>query len=95
MNYTKGEWFVEDNKILCKHTTIKGTGYWFIAQNGTISDPKQVEANAHLIAAAPDEHEALVGLVDYLEYMGVPEDCEDKYQAALEALAKAENVKEQ
>ena len=35
-------------------------------------------------------YEALQSLVDYLAYMGVPEDCEDKYEEAKKALAKAE-----
>jgi len=51
--------------------------------------PPKKRLNAHLAEAAQDLHDALVGLVDYLEYMGVPEDCEDKYNQALQAIAKA------
>ena len=88
LNYTKGEWRIEHYpdsqiKIHSGFESICGLTY-----DGKVAD--EVEANAHLIAAAPDMYEALERLVDYLNYLGVPEDCEDQYEEANKALAKAE-----
>ena len=49
---TKGKWFVEGDKILCKRTGKQGTGYWFIAQGGTVSNLKEATTNANLICEA-------------------------------------------
>ena len=94
MDYTKGEW------IATKTHNFTGTlvSYIYCGQKNIaqtrLSDneatPEENQANAHLIAAAPDMYEALLGLVDYLNYMGIPEDCEDKFGEAVSALAKAE-----
>lgn len=57
-----------------------------------ITDPAEIEANANLIAAAPDLLEALVQAVRELDYMKKYDDClacpfEEKARAAI---AKAE-----
>lgn len=101
MNYTKGEW--KPWQIECQHPNwTTNTEQWAICagDSGEQGIAKTVlddtilaierKANANLIAAAPDMYEALQQLVDYLAYMGVPEDCEDKYAEAEQALAKAE-----
>jgi hypothetical protein len=44
---------------------------------------------AILLDAAPDLLDALIALADYVADEGVPEDCEDKYDAAVAAIDKA------
>jgi len=44
---------------------------------------------AMLLDAAPDLLDALIALADYVADEGVPEDCEDKYGAAIAAIDKA------
>lgn len=62
MNYTKGEW---------KAAIPEGSnGYWLVASNGkeicTIYESvAEIEANAHLIAAAPALYEALKALKEW------------------------------
>ena len=77
MNYTKGEWRILDNQIV--------TGYSpnmdFIAEFNEAND--EAEANAHLIAAAPNLKEAVIRL---LKDEGTSEDI----AFAQDALAKAE-----
>ena len=47
------------------------------------------EADARLIAAAPDLLEALERLADRFAFDGVPEDGEEEYEEALAAIRKA------
>lgn len=63
MNYTKGEWKVEDETVIvCGMRLIASTtagGFNYSAYR------KENEANAHLISAAPDMYEALKALDEY------------------------------
>ena len=92
MNNTKGEWKVTDSAF-SRFTTYRGKrqgGRTFVttalnlnqvaeAQGDT---QEEAEANAHLIAAAPDMYEALKNLSNY--------PAESVRQIAQMALAKAE-----
>ena len=66
MNYTKGEWTREEvnDQLICLKELRDGA-YYYIAEiwqpNGMPDE--EYEANAHLIAAAPDMYEALKMLV--------------------------------
>jgi hypothetical protein len=90
MNYTKGEWEISGDKALnCADisiTIIQEHGVKVIARiEKTWDNP---EANAHLIAAAPDCYEALKEIEAWYEaHAGsLP-------TKAKEALAKAEGAK--
>ena len=101
MNYTKGEWKVEqeEDKLIkfppgtasCKHAlghppTIT---IWTPLEDGFYKSIALVEevGNAHLIAAAPDMYEALVGMRRWgEEHTGKEHSWEQLYKA----LAKAE-----
>lgn len=73
MEYTKGEWEVTK---WASHPNIHvsvedGKGFRFIANCGnpkddTLPTNPDAEANAHLIAAAPDMYEALKELIDHM-----------------------------
>lgn len=58
---TKGEWMVNENAIICNKINIAVILLKNFALNadGTMSKDKEMEANAKLIAAAPDLLEAL------------------------------------
>jgi hypothetical protein len=72
--FTKGEWmavpfgFPVQNKILTKETH-KGIGEaWLNIHSGTTRDDlEEVEANAKLIAAAPDMFKAIESILPYIE----------------------------
>jgi len=58
--YTPGPWFTAATSTIGHHYVVDGDGF-------TICDPSPMgEANARLIANAPDVLEALQNLVDYL-----------------------------
>ena len=79
MEYTKGEW-----KLHPKHA-------WVMDDNGSViancTGHKNPEANANLVAAAPDLYEALKAMYEMCNIM--PDDT-DYRVAARKALAKAE-----
>jgi len=56
MKYTKGEWYIEEYP---EHFDIRSLDYGFDADVAHVFKRKGCEANAHLIAAAPDMYEAL------------------------------------
>ena len=97
MNYTRGEWIKEGNKIIafgrgtiaiCPSPTNNGGVLEFIA-------------NAHLIAAAPDLYEALKLAIPHLIFaQGViignkklKANCHQVQLTGERAIAKAEEVK--
>ena len=70
LKITKGEWIVSDNKInspvrhivkmpRSKPTKYNGTMYACIGGFDSETQTEEAEANAHLIAAAPDMYKAL------------------------------------
>ena len=93
MKYTKGEWKVR-HPINCDYliyTGEYGKGITQVAQ--IIESYPNAEANAYLIAAAPDMYEALKGLaIAYnVDGEGVIVNQDPHYwQQALKAIAKAE-----
>lgn len=89
--FTPGPWMFAEGKFNCDprsggigSITTKEVGPWYVA---TIENAPGHEANAHLIAAAPDLYEALSLLYDHARvYMQVMQNVD---QAVSAALAKA------
>ena len=95
--FTKGEWGVDyDN---CDH----GGGEWYVIGNAkvefsyraTTEEREEAEANAHLIAAAPEMYDMITVM---LEQFGNEEDCINEYdyvviREAKKLLAKARGEK--
>lgn len=90
-SHTSGPWSVE----------TKGSRHFIDGEDGLtvayldrrgVRDEKEIEANAHLIAAAPDLLTALVALVGEYDLGEVDLEPEDlaKLEAARAAIAKAE-----
>lgn len=102
MNYTKGEWKVvtargepwEDYRIIKSDTKTVAT--LSVYGTGASATKLEVEANANLIAAAPDMYEALKAWDKYLD-TGPPQNLTFKEKAwhlTEQALAKAEGREE-
>ena len=89
--YTKGPWTAHGTEI-----THEGFGYEYpVARaNNLIIPDAECEANARLIAAAPEILEACQRLCDALAFDGVEEQFEDLYNDAVTLIAKAEGEKE-
>jgi hypothetical protein len=90
MRYTKGEWEVMGVSIV---TSVRTANSRYLAPVAKIEALSQVEreANARLIAAAPDMYEALKELRDSIkEEFGLATAQLDGYIKANKALAKAE-----
>ena len=98
--FTKGPWKIGAH---CSTAVFDVTGRSIASAGGYQSNikPDQVftenEANAHLIAAAPDLYEALKHLVEYIdkegpaakEWKAITEWCEKGEQAILKAEGKS------
>ena len=70
MNYTKGEWKVEDaTQVVVGERLVANTGGY--STNYTL-EREQNEANARLIAAAPDMYEALKDIIEQAEKTHFP-----------------------
>jgi len=72
MNYTKGEWRI-DRASLHSDFSIHVFSHDYNEGDETVAiivNSKEAEANAHLIAAAPDMYEALGEAKLQLEYLG-------------------------
>ena len=60
MNYTKGEWSISyGGEVEGRERYAVTTNTTEICQLRAKKDPKEIEANAYLISAAPDMYEAL------------------------------------
>ena len=83
MDYTKGEWEIEKKEHGFLGVTTTETG---------ICSQIATEANAHLIAAAPDMYEALRELAKAYDVELPLTDCDHPryWVKAIQALAKAE-----
>lgn len=87
--HTKGPW---EAKRSCSNFIIVGpenegigsTGHWLPDEH------KEMKANAHLIAAAPDMYEALKELIEVWEDGGCVDALKDVYFMSVSAKAKAE-----
>jgi len=94
MNYTKGEWSISyGGEVEGRERYAVTTNTTEICQLRAKKDPKEIEANAYLISAAPDMYEALKGLchaynVD--EYSLILSQDPEYWQKVFRALAKAE-----
>jgi len=91
MNYTKGEWEVDRHTVyaLGKYGSNRFSAHIQHGWDGGEETPQaELEANAHLISAAPELYEALKALTSYVSIMGYfkPE----KQEQFRKALAKAE-----
>ena len=94
MNYTKGEWGVINNMTYLRefpegHIQIAADG---LRDNIAIIPSRwgNPQANANLIAAAPDMYEALKEIVSDLTDIGDCRVTNNSFNLALQALAKAE-----
>ena len=85
MDYTKGRWEVETG-ALTKLTYIIANGF-HIATVLPVESEEEEEANAHLIAAAPDLYEALRSLASVCRDISYTH---SELIRARQALAKAE-----
>ena len=83
MDYTKGEWEALDNNCV-----VSGSGF----DTSVIvccGNTEEAEANAHLIAAAPDMYEALKDMVNWYIKQGFDRELPE-FRAMQQALAKKE-----
>ena len=93
MNYTKGEWSISyGGEVEGRERYAVTTNTTEICQLRAKKDPKEIEANARLISAAPEMYEALqqslIALNDHPDlHYGVK-------QIIQKALAKAEGKEE-
>ena len=96
MNHTKGPWEVRP-AITCKIGVYK-KGHGFVA---FMASAEEANANAYLIASAPELLEALqkcvetltdkrIGTTDYMEGSDIYDDFENVSESAKQAIAKAE-----
>lgn len=84
MNYTEGVW---TKRGLFIKTEERG----YIAEVLGLADPYEEEANAQLIASAPDLYEALKEAQDFIEWVGNAFSNKDALRNKIKkALAKAE-----
>lgn len=90
--FTPAPWTIEEyGDDECPALVIhKDTGsrVCFMATPGSRGDPEQIEADAHLIAAAPEMYEALERLTKDIEPRDLTHYHAD-WKSALKALAKA------
>lgn len=103
--FTPGPWEIEQDKAKTARFWLRGqtsnsgdgrlagTGYIFLGSIGNGAEGgeaiKRAEANAKLIAAAPDLLEALREVCALLDASGFGVDCEDGVAKARVAMAKA------
>lgn len=98
--HTKGEWVAKQDQDSTGATTIRANGInicflSYYNKGVKVLDPYEVEANARLIAAAPDLLIALQRLVQFVEWRQdfIVEDHElgeqNQYSDALTAIQKA------
>ena len=86
MNYTKGEWKSEAlDEILIDEILIMGNETTCVAKIVKTYCPECQEANANLIAAAPEMYEALKEMLKYFNERGIA-----PLYTWRQALAKAE-----
>lgn len=93
MTYTKGPWAVNPYCAQVDCTQMDEDGDLFpvcqMLWPTELRSERETEANAHLIAAAPDLLEALERILRYQESGGHDGDCEDVEEYARAAIAKA------
>lgn len=90
-NYTKGKWKVYEDHMTARTDVVSEDGIGFfqkiIANIKTCDTMDETDANARLIASAPDMYEALRALVEWAKYFA-PNDTATR--AGIEAIRKAE-----
>lgn len=84
--HTPGPWRWEDART-CRHLMGKDGGLGYSIAKPKITDLPIVEANAHLIAAAPDLLEALQDALQYLEHH-LPDEVLEPHKAAIDKALK-------
>lgn len=73
MKHTKGPWTAFIPKTDVTEASVKGAdGITFAEMGGFGQDRETNEANARLIAAAPEMLEALIAIVNYCENRNLP-----------------------
>jgi len=92
--HTAGQWQLGDNMTTEQISVLSSTGkniaYLNYAKNRGANDYEQQQANAKLIAAAPDMLEALKYCIDALQGMGYNSEVYQPLVLALAAQEKAE-----
>jgi hypothetical protein len=86
MKHTPANWIVTGNSIDGFVVREEKTNVIIFESNRYLI---QAEANAKLIAAAPDLFEALTDLFDDVMYLGFADECHDSFQKASRAVDKA------
>jgi len=89
--HTKEEWKVDDSTATIRIKDKSGFCITTLYVSGKQSPTSiaKLKANAHLIAAAPDQNTALKGLVDWFKRKGFDRELPE-FREAEKALAKAE-----
>lgn len=88
--FTNGEWYTHPNGVGCGGVAI------VITPNGCVLPKSEDDANAHLIAAAPEMYKAIQELTDFFFLWDEGDtgskfenDMRSKMEVALSTLAKA------
>jgi len=98
-NYTKGDWHIIKDTDKRLHVMSRGKDGTMSINICKMPVHPDAEANAHLIASAPDLYEALKGAVRFIEDFGghrhlsaFPDNCEHCHiiKGGKQALSKAE-----
>ena len=91
MEYTKGEWKLV--QPASRQIEVLGyTGMIATLRLNSLMTPQEMQANAQLIASAPDLYEALIELVAWYKARGFDRELPE-YRNAEKALTKAEGGK--
>lgn len=84
--WTPGPWGKE-SFALSEEILAPGNKLVAIVQSRHCDSPEEMRANAHIIAAAPELYEALLGIVECKRMTNLPN--KRQYQVAISAIAKA------
>ena len=88
--FTKGPWFIERKWIIGPKSLVEDQTFGMIEEVCDVSHSMENrQANAHLIAAAPDLYEALDRLVGEIKDYHVSSSVLDAIEASIYAIAKA------
>ncbi|EKL0657274.1 hypothetical protein ACF0C8_10115 [Pseudomonas aeruginosa] len=83
--HTPGPWFINGHERYTKYVEARIGGGWVqeVAACGPTENPEQQEANARLIAAAPELLEALQSCIQQITALCSADDVPDQARAAI------------